>query len=299
MLRFVFCIISLYFVIGLKGQPAEPILRLNSAFHIGTIHDISTDTQGKYLLTASEDKTARLWDVRSGNMLRVFRPPIGYGSDGFLYACALSPDGQVAAVGGHTGASWNMADSSKVTIGNWTGYARQLKYSIYFFSTSTGELINSIDDADAEILDLDFSPDGNYLAAALSGNKGVRIFTANDGSEVRKLIAYGGAVRKAKFSSSGQLITIAEDNYIRLYGKTFQLSATRSLPHKPLDIAFSPDGSTIAVSYAGQATISMLDMSDLAVKNTLQALSFEKISINAVAFSSDGDIYAGGEYQKQ
>jgi WD40 repeat protein len=294
MLRFVFCIISLCIVSGVKGQPAEPILRLNSAFHTGVIYDISTDAQGKYLLTASEDKTARLWDARTGDILRILRPPIGYGKEGFLYACALSPDGQVAAVGGHTGASWNKADSSKVTVGNWTGYARQLKYSIYLFSTSTGELINNIDDIDAEILDLNFSPDGNYLAAALNGNRGVRIFHAKDGNEVRKLIAYSGAVRKAEFSPSGQLITIADDNYIRLYGKTFQLSATRSLTGKPLDFALSPDGLTIAVCCADQTTISILDMNDLTLINTISALSFEKKSINAVVFSPDGNIYAGG-----
>jgi len=59
------------------GQTTEPILRLNSQMHTAQIWRISTDAAGKYLLTASADKTAKLWDAASGELLKTFRPPIG------------------------------------------------------------------------------------------------------------------------------------------------------------------------------------------------------------------------------
>lgn len=51
-------------------------------------------------MTASDGKTARVWEVASGRQLAVLRPPKDVGTEGKLYAVALSPDRAVAAVGG-------------------------------------------------------------------------------------------------------------------------------------------------------------------------------------------------------
>ncbi|MDR1672450.1 MAG: caspase family protein [Bacteroidales bacterium] len=283
---------ALFLHAGVNGQPAEPILKLNSEFHVRGVTAIAADAGGQYLLTASDDKTARLWNAHTGNALRVFRPPVGYGKEGCLYACALSPDGSIAAVGGYTGASWNKADSAIVTMGNWRGYAKQLKYSIYLFSTTTGELVANIDGSEAAIRDLKFSPDGVYLAAALDEAKGIRIYKVGDGSEVRKLIGFGGAVRKISFSRSGRLAVVADDKYLRLYSKTFGLVTAQSLGGKPSGVAFSPDESTVAVSYDGWAKISLFRASDGADAGTLQTPAPGNAA--TVAYTATGLVCSGG-----
>ena len=40
---------------------------------------------GKQLISASRDKTVCIWDVKTGEMLRVLRPPIGRGQEGSLW----------------------------------------------------------------------------------------------------------------------------------------------------------------------------------------------------------------------
>ncbi|MBK9488034.1 MAG: hypothetical protein IPO07_03975 [Haliscomenobacter sp.] len=76
----------------------DVFLTLNTPMHTAKIGRISVDQGGRYLLTASNDKTAKLWDLRSGTLLRTLRPPIGAGNEG----CCTLPhfrQMQVAAVG--------------------------------------------------------------------------------------------------------------------------------------------------------------------------------------------------------
>ncbi|MEO0877849.1 MAG: hypothetical protein AAFY48_24870, partial [Bacteroidota bacterium] len=63
----------------LLAQSEEPILRLNLGVHAGVIQRIATAESGKYILTSSKDKTAKLWDAQTGSLLRTFRVPIGDG----------------------------------------------------------------------------------------------------------------------------------------------------------------------------------------------------------------------------
>jgi WD40 repeat protein len=86
------------------GLPTAPIIRLELGMHSAQINQVGTDAQGRFVLTASNDKTARLWDVSSGQLLRIFRVPSDTSSaNGELNACALSPDGRLVAVGGYDG----------------------------------------------------------------------------------------------------------------------------------------------------------------------------------------------------
>ncbi|TMB27144.1 MAG: hypothetical protein E6J61_20475, partial [Deltaproteobacteria bacterium] len=60
----------------------DPILRIEVGMHTSHVTRIGIDRGGRSLLSASDDKTARLWDVRTGELLRVLRPPIAAGPEG-------------------------------------------------------------------------------------------------------------------------------------------------------------------------------------------------------------------------
>jgi len=80
-----------------------PFLRLETSMHTAPIRRISVDAAARYVVTASEDKTARVWELATGKLLQTLRPPVGESNEGKLFAVALSPDGQEVAVGGWTG----------------------------------------------------------------------------------------------------------------------------------------------------------------------------------------------------
>ena len=111
----IFCIVLVLGLAILGRGPAEaasktaeqPILRVETGRHTASINRIDVDAAGKYLVTASLDKTARVWEINTGRLLRTLRPPQGEGDEGKLYAAALSPDGSLVACGGYTGLKWD------------------------------------------------------------------------------------------------------------------------------------------------------------------------------------------------
>ena len=110
------------------GPPTDPLLGLDTGMHTAEIWRIGIDAANRYLVTGSEDKTVRVWELASGRLLRTLRPPIGVGNEGKIFRVALSPDGTTVAAGGLTGRAWDASYPSISLIGRvapgWTGVAR-------------------------------------------------------------------------------------------------------------------------------------------------------------------------------
>ncbi len=262
------------------AQITNPILRLNTKMHTSRIRRISTDAAGKYLLTVSEDKTAKLWNAATGELIRTFRPPIGQGDEGKLYAGAISPDGKTIVVGGTSD-------------------------YIYFFNTTSGKLIQSICIiTEGSLLDLEFSADEKYLAAACGEKRGIVVIRkGNSGFNYFKTLdGYGSFVPSLAFDKNGRLATVCNDGKIRLYDKAFRLiSKITGTGKEPYSIAFSPDCSKIAVGYHDVADLDVRSGSDLQLiyRPKLGGVTVKGAFHSGLCFSSNGQYLYGGGYYRQ
>jgi WD40 repeat protein len=277
-------LLLLLFAFGTAAQPTQPILRLENGMHTADATRISTDAAGKYLLTSGNDKTARLWDVATGQLLNTLRVPIGGIIEGKVDACALSRDGTVAALGGHTGYEWDT------------------KYCIYIVQTQTGNIIHRITGLPNGIFDLEFSPDGQWLAAGLWRTGGVHIFDTKNWQETKKLDGYNDNIENVAFDNSGRLATTCFDGKLRLYDKHFELiTEQENLAGKQLmSVAFNPSGTLLAVGYYDTPVIEVRSGKDLSLLYHPAVPDAENINsrLEILSFSADGkSLYGGGAYE--
>ena len=270
------------FSVFTQAQHNEPVLILNTEMHTGEIKRIDVDAAGKYVLTSSNDKTAKLWNAKTGKLVQTFRPPIGLGDGGILYAAAISPDEKYVAVGG------------------WSKYRM---HDIYLFDSNSGILKYRIRGLENVVLDLEFSKDGAYLAIALGGTQGIRVYKTNDWTLFQKDTNYGARSENIAFSSDGDLAAISYDGYIRLYDNDFKLinKVKTTGGTKPYSIAFSPDGQLLAVGYDDSPRIQVLDAQTLELLYEPAITEANSINnrLSKVIFSEDGQqLIAGGFYSK-
>ena len=69
----------------------EPLARLETGMHTAVIMRVATDSAGRWAVTASQDRTARVWELATGRLAGVLRPPQDDDNEGKLFAAALSP----------------------------------------------------------------------------------------------------------------------------------------------------------------------------------------------------------------
>ena len=86
----------------------RPVLVIDPGFHTAPICSSDVDAAGRIAVTGSDDGTVRVWSLADGTLKRTIRLPRGPGHIGKVYAVAVSPDGELVAVGGWT--RWSETD---------------------------------------------------------------------------------------------------------------------------------------------------------------------------------------------
>lgn len=151
-------------VTGNTDQKNKAILKLDTYGHEALIRDllISTNTD---LISASDDKTIRVWDSQTGKEKRKILGQIGQGDVGKIYAIALSADNQYLAVGGYMGGA--------------PGEMTLKKGIIKIYHYPSGKLIQVLKSHMNVVLDLNFSADNHYLVSS-SADHSVKLWKVDD-----------------------------------------------------------------------------------------------------------------------
>ena len=255
-----------------RAQTGEPILRIETGTHTARVGDAATDAAGRVLVTASEDKTARIWSLPDLRPIGVLRPPIGPEQDGLLFAVAVSPDGRLAAVAGGLG-------------------PRGGEKSVLLFDLQSREVVRRWAGPPNGTYSLAFSVDGTQLVAGFGGAYGIRVWSVADGREIFKDGNYADVVYGVSFARDGRLATTSFDGFLRLYDTTGGLlRKVTAGPGHPFRCAFSPDGAKLAVGFEYAAAVEVRDGHTLALTSSPVAYEIDGASTLALLLNPANNI---------
>ncbi|MFN6536089.1 MAG: protein kinase domain-containing protein [Nostoc sp. EkiNYC01] len=233
--------------------------------HSKSVNFLALSNNGQILASASNDKTIKVWEVRTGREIRTLR-----GHSQSLNSLALSNDGQILA-----------SASNDKTIKLWKVTAGR---EIYTF-TGHSEQVHC----------LAFSNNGQILASGSNDNT-IKVWEVATGKEIRTLTAYNFLVISIALSKDGQILASGSwGNTIKLWEVATgrEICTLREHSEEAKYVALSNDGQILASNSRDNTS-----MWEVATGTKIRTLCSHSNGGRSVAFSNDGQILASASNDK-
>ncbi|MCL1463820.1 WD40 repeat domain-containing protein [Argonema galeatum A003/A1] len=275
--------------------------------HSNWINSVTFSPDGKTLASGSRDTTIKLWDVKTGKLIRTIE------HSGSIVSLSFSPDGKTLASGGgdNTIKLWNVNTGQEIkTLTKQGKYGFSISFSpdgktlasgseektIKIWDVKTGKEIITLNGHKADINSVSFSRDGKILASG-STDKSIKLWDVKTGKEIKTLNGHSDRVRSVSFSPDGKtLASGSDDNTIKIWNVATGKEIKTLSGHNAFiySVSFSPDGKTLA-SGSDDNTMKLWN-----VATGEETINFNehKDSISSVSFSPDGKTLASGSFDK-
>jgi WD40 repeat protein len=235
--------------------------------HMESVISVHLSRRGTYALSGSQDFTMRLWDISTGDAVKVFRLPLVE----FL-AVALSPDGKHALSG-----------NSDSVLRLWKIWNRKVIYELKGHSDAVSAVA--------------FSPDGQY---ALSGSwdKTVNLWSISKGDLLKSFVGHTDKVNAVAFSPDGKFVLSGSDDHtIKLWdvssGKEMKTFKGHSLGIRSISLA---PNERYVLSGHNDHTLKLWEIS---TGRQIKVYRGHSGIVYSVVFSADGRMALSGSSDKK
>jgi WD40 repeat protein len=291
--------------------PAEKTISNKSlSGHSDSVRAIAFSPDGKYLVSGSNDRTVRLWDLQTGQVIKLLE-----GHQQRVKCVRVSDDGKLIISGSadSTVKIWNIetgecirtiktsdnpntvlnaisinSNQNLIATGSSSG-------TVKLWNWNTAQIIYSVAAAYSSICCLAIDPDANILVSGSAG-KTIKIWHLNNElKQPHHVIPHAHMSEVLSLEIHDRtLISGGKDRTIKIW----DLTSTDTQPNKILHghdgsirgIAISPDGTKFA-SASGDRTVKIWN---LKTREILETLTEHLEEVKTVAFSPDGKILVSG-----
>lgn len=209
---------------------AQTRLVIDPQAHFGVVNGLVFTSNGKYLISVSDDKTIRIWDIENKVLDRTLRTYAGKGAEGAIYALALSPDNRFLAIGGYFKENEiriiDLKKSSKVVIlKGHTNVVTSIEFSkdglqlassdvtgvikLWEINYANGQMIGkptgTLKGHNAQVYDVSFSPNRKQLVSA-SYDGSLKLWDLAGDKQPVSMRMHIDKVYSCAFSSDGKWI---------------------------------------------------------------------------------------------
>ncbi|MCX5832560.1 MAG: caspase family protein [Deltaproteobacteria bacterium] len=272
------------------------------------INSISFSPDGKYILSGSSDKTAKLWDVATGRELRTFAghtdgvTSVVFSPEG-KYALSASRDGTLKLWDANTGqAIRTFKDESRnvdcvysVAISPdgknaLAGHQNEL----ILWNTATGEKIRSVKEGGVHAIA--FSADGRYAATG-GGSSPLKLWDVKTWAQIRILIS-PDLINSVAFSPNGRFVLASywessgNHRHVTLWDVKTGKAIWTLNPTSSGAAAFSPDGRYV-LSFFDKRQLNLIE-TETGKEIAAFLVSGDDYHAGPIAFSPDGRYVISG-----
>ncbi len=269
--------------------------------HTANINSVAMTLDGKKIVSASGDRTIRIWDI-SGAELMVLT-----GHENYVSSVAITPDGQkiisgsgdktirvwdiisgkqLAVLKGHTGDISAVAitpDGQNIVSASWDN-------TIRIWDINSGEELASLKGHEAGAIAVAITPDGQNIVSA-SWDNTVRIWDLVSGAELKVLKGHELGVISVAITPDGKnIVSGSWDNTIRVWNMAGEaLKVLTGHQDRVWSVKITPDGQKI-VSGSGDKTIKVWSLSG----EQLAEYKGHESGVLSVGISPDGKTIISG-----
>jgi eukaryotic-like serine/threonine-protein kinase len=285
-------------------QPLTHLALRTLRGHLKGVISAAYSPDGRQIVTASMDRTARVWDASEGKELLTLR-----GHRDFVWSVAFAPDGRriVTASFDHTAKVWEAASGRELLTfkghkdrircvafspDSRTIVTSSLDQTAKVWEAGTGKEILTLEGHTSSILGVAFSPDGQRIVTA-SFDHTAKVWEAASGRELLTLNGHSAPISSAVFSPDGRRIaTGGGDQTVKVWeaASGHELHTLKGHTSWVRSVAFSPDSQRIVTGGSDRTA----KVWDTATGRELFTLKDHGDWIYSVAFSPDGRQIATG-----
>ncbi len=286
--------------------------------HDKSVRSVSISNDGKIIVSGSEDKTIKVWNLETGKTHTLT------GHDGEVWSVSITDNGKTIVSGSEdkTIKVWNLETRKGELIDTLTGHhgsvlsvsiskdgqtivsgSNDKTIKVWNLETRKGELIHTLTGHHGPVISVNISNDGNTIVSG-SKDKTIKVWNLETEKKlIHTLTGHTGSVLSVSISKDGKtIVSGSDDKTIKVWNLETRKGKLKGELIRTLtghdswveSVSISNDGKTI-VSGSDDKTIKVWNLETGAEIPTLTGHDYQ---VNSVSISKDGKTIVSGSKDK-